>query len=91
MQAAAELDPPTFRNRMTLQTDVKMSLARPKELLEMIDGVPVMMMIPELDDLSPPEEQREAFEELQPKKRMYWARGAGHLSIRTGDGSRDIL
>ncbi|KAI0869140.1 hypothetical protein GGS24DRAFT_512445 [Hypoxylon argillaceum] len=50
-----------------------MSLARPKELLEMIDGVPVMMMIPELDDLSPPEEQREAFEKLQPKKRMYWA------------------
>jgi pimeloyl-ACP methyl ester carboxylesterase len=91
MQSAAKLDHPTFRNRIALQTYVKMALARPKELLEMIDGVPVMMIIPELDDISAPEEQREAFEKLQTPKRMYWARGAGHLSIMTGDGCADIL
>ncbi|KAI8626382.1 Alpha/Beta hydrolase protein [Xylariaceae sp. FL1651] len=91
MQAAAESGHPDFRNRITLQTYHKMALARPKEILDMIDGMPVMMIIPELDDISPPEEQREVFDKLQTPKRMYWVKGAGHLSIMTGDGSTDML
>lgn len=91
MQAAAKLGHPDFRNRIALQSYHKMALARPKELLEMIDGVPVMMIIPELDDISPPEEQEEAFGRLKTPKRMYWAKDAGHLSIMTGPGYTDIL
>ncbi|KAI1375607.1 hypothetical protein F4677DRAFT_421863 [Hypoxylon crocopeplum] len=91
MQAATELGHPDFRNRISLQTYHKMALARPKELLEMVDGMPVMMIIPELDDISPPSEQQEAFDKLRTPKRMYWAKGKGHLSIMTGEGSADIL
>ncbi|KAJ8132253.1 hypothetical protein O1611_g1371 [Lasiodiplodia mahajangana] len=91
MQAAAESGHPDFRNRITLQTFHKMALARPKELLEMIDGIPVMMIIPELDDISPPEEQQEAFDRLKTPKRLYLAKGGGHLSIMTGTGYMDIL
>lgn len=91
MQSATELGHPDFRNRITLQTYHKLALARPKEILEMVDGMPVMMIIPELDDISSPMEQKEVFEKLQVPKRMYWAKGKGHLSIMTGEGSMEIL
>ncbi|KAI0201515.1 Alpha/Beta hydrolase protein [Astrocystis sublimbata] len=91
MQAAAQSGHPDFRNRITVQTYHKMALARPKEITEMIDGVPVMMIVPELDDISPPVEQREVFDSLKTPKRMFWAESAGHLSIMTGQGCVDIM
>lgn len=91
MQTATELGHPDFRDRITLQTYHKMVLARPKELLELVDGMPVMMIIPELDDISSPVEQREAFDRLKTPKRLYWAEGKGHLSIMNGAGSLEIL
>ncbi|KAI0185948.1 Alpha/Beta hydrolase protein [Xylaria flabelliformis] len=91
MQSAVQSGHPDFRDRVTMQTYHKMALARPKEIIEMIDGVPVMMVIPELDDISPPEEQRAVFDSLKTPKRMFWAVGGGHLSIMTGQGSLDIM
>ena len=92
MRTAAERGHPNFRDRITLQSYHKMALFRPKELLvEMLEGVPVMMMIPELDNISLPAEQKAAFEGLETPKRLYWARGKGHMSILTGEGSQEIL
>lgn len=91
MRSATELGHPDFRDRITLQTYHKLALARPKEILEMIDGMPVMMVIPELDDISPPEDQKDAFDRLQTPKTMYWAKGKGHLTIMTGEGSVQVL
>ncbi|KAK7724445.1 hypothetical protein SLS63_008702 [Diaporthe eres] len=91
MQAAAELGHPDFRNRITLQTYHKLAVARPMELIDMVEGMPVMMVIPELDDISSPEEQKAAFDRLRTPKRMYWAQGKGHLSIMSGEGSLGIM
>ena len=92
MRTAAERGHPNFRDRITLQSYHKMALFRPKELLdEMLEGIPVMMMIPELDSISIPAEQEAAFERLKGPKRLYWAKGKGHMSILTGEASKEIL
>ncbi|KAJ5446898.1 alpha/beta-hydrolase [Penicillium cf. griseofulvum] len=87
MKAAADRGHPNFRDRVTLQSYHKMALFRPKELLEVLEDVPVMMMIPELDDISPAEEQQAAFKGISAPKRLHLAEGAGHMSILTGEGS----
>ncbi|AEO62907.1 uncharacterized protein THITE_2107710 [Thermothielavioides terrestris NRRL 8126] len=93
MRAAAGRGHPGFRDRITFQTFYKLALARPRELLDMIDErMAVMVVVPELDDISSPEEQRAAFEKLStPRKRLHIARGKGHLSVVTGEGSEELL
>jgi len=100
MRAAAELGSTTtttgFRDRITLQTFHKLALARPAELLDMVDArTAVMMIVPELDDISDPAEQKAAFGRLKPSslslRRLHMAKGKGHLSIMTGEGSRQLL
>ncbi|KAK3293828.1 Alpha/Beta hydrolase protein [Chaetomium fimeti] len=93
MRAAAERGPPGFRDRIALQTFHKLALARPMELLDMVDErMSVLMVVPELDDISSPQEQKAAFEKLStPKKQLHVARGAGHLSVMTGEGSEELL
>ncbi|KAI1081715.1 hypothetical protein F5B20DRAFT_535049, partial [Whalleya microplaca] len=88
---AIERGAPNFRDRITLQTYHKLAMFRPVELLEMVQGVPVLMIIPELDDLSTPAEQREAFERFQTPKRMYFAKGKRHLTVLSGEGSEEVL
>ncbi|KAI0407764.1 Alpha/Beta hydrolase protein [Xylaria palmicola] len=80
-----------FVDRMTLQSYIKMMLSRPKELLQTIDGVPVMLVIPELDNISPAAEQLAVFETLQSPKRVYLARGEEHLTVLAGKGSGEML
>ena len=89
MKAAVELGHPDFRDRVTLQTYHKSAMFRPREYMDMVRR-PVMMVVPELDNISPPEEQREAFARIKSPKREYWAKGKGHLNIVTGDGSKEL-
>lgn len=80
MMAAAERPHPNFRNRITLQSYHHMALFRPKEVMEeMLEEIPTMMIIPELDDISPPAEQKETFERLKTPKKLYWAEGKAHV------------
>jgi cephalosporin-C deacetylase-like acetyl esterase len=90
MKAASELDHPDFRDRITLQTYQKLAMFRPKQYMDMVRA-PVMMIIPELDDISPPQEQKEAFGLLQCPKIEYFAKNKGHLNIATGDGSKEMV
>lgn len=90
MTAASELGHPGFRNRLTLQTYQKLAMFRPMEYMNMIRA-PVMMIIPELDDISPVPEQREALSRVQGLKREYLAKGKGHLNVATGDGSIEMV
>ncbi|KAK4184567.1 Alpha/Beta hydrolase protein [Podospora australis] len=92
-----------FRDRITLQTYHKMALARPAELLEMVDErMSVMMVVPELDDISDPAEQKAAFAKLTTSttsghrtspgvRKLHVAKEKGHLSIMTGEGSQELL
>ncbi|KAI0473334.1 alpha/beta-hydrolase [Xylariaceae sp. FL0804] len=90
IKAASELGHPDFRDRIALQTYQKLAMFRPKEYMDMIKA-PVMMIIPELDDISPPEEQREAFDRIKSRKQEYSAEGKGHLNVATGDGSKEMV
>lgn len=88
---AIERGAPNFRDRITLQTYHKLAMFRPRELLDMVEDIPVLMIIPELDDLSTPAEQQEAFDRLKTPKRIYFARGKRHLTILSGEGSEQVL
>jgi acetyl esterase/lipase len=90
MKAASELGHPDFRDRLTLQTYQKLAMFRPMEYMNMVKA-PVMMVIPELDDISPVPEQREALSRVQSLKQEYFAKGKGHLNIATGDGSIEMV
>lgn len=92
MKTAVERGHPNFRDRITLQSYHKMALFRPKELLEeLLEDIPTMMMVPELDDVSLPADQKAAFERLKTPKRFYLAKGKGHMSILSGVGSGEIF
>ena len=92
MKTAAERGHPNFRNRITLQTYHKMALFRPTELLEeMLEGIPIMMMVPEMDNVSLPSDQTATFERLKTPKKMHLAKGKGHMSILSGEGSEEIF
>lgn len=91
MKTAVERGHPNFRDRITFQTYHKLALFRPKELLaDMLEGIPTMMIVPELDELSPPAEQQAVFESLSTPKRLHVAVGKGHMSILDGEGSADL-
>ncbi|KAL8910066.1 MAG: hypothetical protein Q9171_004620 [Xanthocarpia ochracea] len=92
MMTAAECGHPNFRDLITSQSYHKMALFRPREILEeMLEGVPTMMVVPELDNVSLPEDQKAAFEGLKTPKRLHVAMGKGHMSILSGEGSREIF
>ncbi|KAL7892319.1 alpha/beta-hydrolase [Trichoderma sp. TUCIM 5745] len=90
MKAASELGHPDFRDRLTLQTYQKLAMFRPMEYMDMIKA-PTMMIIPELDDISPVEEQKKALSRVRGYKKEYLAVGKGHLNIATGDGSIEMI
>ncbi|KAI0198970.1 DltD domain-containing protein [Astrocystis sublimbata] len=90
MNAVIDRGAPSFRNRITLQSYYKLALFEPKSLLCMLDVTPVMMIVPELDAMSPPEEQIEAFEKFQQPKELYTVKGKGHLTVLSGDGSEKV-
>ncbi|PLB47778.1 alpha/beta-hydrolase [Aspergillus steynii IBT 23096] len=92
MQTAEERGYPAFRSRITLQAYHKLALFRPKEIMAGIEGVPVLMVIPECDDISSPDEQQAAFDLIKgTPKRVYVAGGMGHLSILTAKGSEVVM
>ncbi|KAI1799347.1 alpha/beta-hydrolase [Daldinia bambusicola] len=91
MKGAVERGHPNFRDRITFQTYYKLALFRPKELLaDMLENIPTMMIIPELDNMSPPAEQRAVFDSLKTPKQLHFAAGKGHLSILDGHGSTTL-
>lgn len=91
MRTAVERGRPNFRDRITLQTYHKLALFQPLPLMDLLEEVPVMMMVPELDDMSPAEKQQEAFARVRVPKRMHFAKGRGHMTILTGEGTEDIF
>ncbi|KAK1762514.1 polyketide transferase [Phialemonium atrogriseum] len=91
MTAVIERGAPNFRNRITLQTYRKLALWRPAELLDLVGSTPVLMVVPELDNMSPAAEQKEAFARLPGPKRLVVVEGRGHLNVLSGDGSAELL
>lgn len=91
MRLAKEKGAEGFRDRIALQTYHKLALFRPMEFMDMIKA-PVLMVVPELDYVSDPEEQATAFKKVTaPGSKLYLAPGKGHLNIVTGHGSVELV
>ena len=75
---------PNFQNRITLQTYYKLAIWQPKELLKLV-RTPVMMLVPELDAMSPSEEQLAAFDTFRQPKKLHLGKGKGHLNVLSGE------
>lgn len=90
MKQASDGGNPHFRDRVMFQTYHKLAFFRPKEYMDMI-RTPVLMVIPEHDSISPPQEQRDAFARIQSPKAELCAKGKGHLNILTGETSDELI
>lgn len=91
MRAGAERGHPNFRDRITLQSWTKLAYFRPREVMaEHLEDVPTMFIVPELDNVSLPEDQRAAFKSLDTRKRLFEAKGMGHMSILSAEGSEKV-
>lgn len=90
MKTAVERGHHNFRDRITLQSYHKIALFRPKEILaEMLEGIPTMIVTLELDNISPPADQKAVFESLQTPKRFHLVKGGNHMSILSEVGSEE--
>jgi len=54
-------------------------------------NAPTLLVIPESDDISPPQEQLDAFEKIGAPKKLYWAKGKTHLNVVSGEGLGALL
>ncbi|KAK1988406.1 Alpha/Beta hydrolase protein [Colletotrichum cereale] len=85
MRLAKEKGAAGFRDRIALQTYHKLAFFRPMDYVDMIN-VPVLMVVPELDNISDPEEQKAAFEKIKvPGSALHIAPGQGHMGVATGE------
>ncbi|KAI1097880.1 Alpha/Beta hydrolase protein [Jackrogersella minutella] len=91
MRLAKEKGATGFRDRIALQTYHKLAFFKPAEYLDMIKA-PVLMVVPELDCMSDPEEQKAAFKRITaPGSQLHIALGKGHLNVITGEGSTELV
>lgn len=82
---------PTARNHIALQSYHKIAMFWPKQILANLN-TPVMMLIPELDLISPPELQQEMFDKLTPTmKKVLRVKDKGHLNLLGGKGKDHLL
>lgn len=63
---------------------------RPTQYLDMVTA-PTLLVVPESDDISPPQEQLEAFDKIGAPKQLYWAKGKTHLNVVSGEGFTSLL
>jgi hypothetical protein len=82
---------PNYESEMTLQTWPRVLGFSPLPLVQYLSPTPVMVVIPELDTISPPYRQKELFTSLPEPKRLYNAIGKGHIDAVIGDGCEDVI
>ena len=75
---------PNYENRTTLQTYYKILMWQPHGIMKHLD-MPVLMVVPELDMISPPEQQFALFDTFPRPKKCHVAPGKGHLNVLSGE------
>ncbi|KAJ5997671.1 DltD domain-containing protein [Penicillium canescens] len=76
---------PNHENHTTLQTYYKIVMWQPHGIMKYMDPTPVLMVVPELDMISPPEEQFALFDTFPEPKKVHIAPGKGHLDVLSGE------
>lgn len=91
MRLAKEKGAAGFRDKTALQTYHKLAYFRPAEYLSMVKA-PVLMVVPELDYISSPEEQKAAFGRISvPGSRLHLALGKSHMGVATGESGAELV
>ncbi len=81
---------PNHENRTTLQTYYKIITWQPHGIMKYMNPTPVLMVVPELDMISPPEEQFTLFNTFPEPKKVHVAPGKGHLNVLSGEDFPDL-
>ncbi|KAI1198125.1 Alpha/Beta hydrolase protein [Nemania serpens] len=76
---------PNHENRTTLQTYYKIIMWQPHGIMKYMAPTPVLMVVPELDMISPPEEQLALYATFPEPKQVHIAPGKGHLNVLSGE------
>ena len=76
---------PRHENRTTLQSYYKIIMWQPHGIMKYMAPTPVLMVVPECDMISPPEEQFALFETFPSPKCVHVAPGKGHLNVLSGE------
>jgi fermentation-respiration switch protein FrsA (DUF1100 family) len=85
ISAAKERVAPSFENRTTIQSYYKIVIWQPSGLMRYVSPTPVMFVVPELDKLSPPEDQVALFNTFAEPKKLHISLGKGHLNVLSGE------
>lgn len=82
---------PTARNHIALQSYHKIAMFWPKQILANL-STPIMMLIPGLDLVYPPEQQQEMLDKMASKmKKSLWVKDRGHLNLLGGKGKDHLF
>ena len=76
---------PTFENKTTIQTYYRLAMWEPFSLWLHLEQIPVLWIVPELDQVSPAKLQLERFEELRTPKRLHIETAKGHMDVLSGE------
>ena len=86
MVNAKRLGAPRHENRTTLQSYYKIVTWQPHGVMKYMHQTPVLMVVPEKDMISPPEEQISLFKTFPSKRnKLHIAPGKGHLNVLSGE------
>ena len=76
---------PRHENHTTFQSYYKIKLWQPQGVMRYLNRTPVLMVVPELDQISPPEAQIALHGTFPEPKVLHIAPGKGHLDVLSGD------
>ncbi|KAI3391507.1 hypothetical protein diail_7205 [Diaporthe ilicicola] len=76
---------PRHENHTTFQSYYKIKLWQPQSIIRYLDKTPVMMVVPELDQISPPKAQIKLHSTFPEPKLLHIAPGKKHLNVLSGE------
>jgi pimeloyl-ACP methyl ester carboxylesterase len=80
-----------FTNQTTIQTYYHLVTWQPYGVIPLVSPTPVMMVTPENDNISLPENQQKLFAMLDQRKEFLLVPGKGHMDCLAGEEMGDIL
>jgi len=80
-----------FTNQTTVQSYYYLAAWQPYGVMPLVSPTPVMMVTPENDDISKPEDQRKLFDIFDEPKEFELVLGKGHMDCQSGEGAEEVL
>ncbi|GKZ17712.1 hypothetical protein AbraIFM66951_009612 [Aspergillus brasiliensis] len=91
-QRARKTVAPNFSPEMTLQSYFQLVQYDPVSTMRFLSpNTAAMLLIPELDEISPAHLQRQIYDNVPGPKKLFWAPGQPHRGVVTGDYAEEGL